>query len=335
MVGENSGLKVLTIDGVRRAVHKLGDSTVYTYLGFPYSGQFKGGLDFHGTRFTPQTDLGWVKNRPFPYYWEHARGELGAQIIGEAYVGDETPEGRLIDVIINRANQYHDLLAELDDLDLLRGSGQALSTCYHVNPETNEIELFHLGEYSGTVAPSNNLAKPIQRNELIVVRNIFNKYGLLGDVMANRVSRSGEAAAPAATTVAEAPAVEVAQEVAATESSASHVEGLESIFNRAVEAEEEEQEVARNAEVASIAEMLRSIQEQQAQILSELATLRTATAAIQDGQVLTANNIVRFATMGAGERETLTRSAVRQQTNAVSTQRVNSSGIVNPLTGAR
>lgn len=164
----------LTVTAERRAVDVADDATTYTFVGFPYGGPLKSetnldGEDLHGTFFTQNTELG-MEDRAIPVYWDHGVGLLGRAILGKAFLREQTEEGRLLEVVIDKANRYHNFLAELDDMGLLRGSGQALASMYGVDENTGELRYFHLGEYSLTVTPSNNLA---------TTRSVFEKYGLV------------------------------------------------------------------------------------------------------------------------------------------------------------
>ena len=146
--------------------------TRYVMLGFPYEGQMEGSLDFHGTRFTPQTDFGFT-DRWLPVYFDHARFTgIGRSILGRARFIEDSEEGRLLEIIVEEANKYHDMLGELNELGFLRGSGQAIATCYSVSEE-GEIETFHPAEYSFTVQPSNNLAVPLEAQK---IKRIMQKY---------------------------------------------------------------------------------------------------------------------------------------------------------------
>jgi|SRR3990172_2912500 len=142
----------------------------FDYLGFPYEGPMLGGLDLHRTRFTPNTDLGWL-GHVMPVYFDHGLfPEIRSTVIGEARIGEETPTGRLVQIAIDEANRYWDFIDELDHMGLLRGSGQAISTLYEIDENSREIVRFHPGEYSLTIRPSNFLAEP--------ARSVFTKHGV-------------------------------------------------------------------------------------------------------------------------------------------------------------
>lgn len=174
-------LKAPTVSTIARTASDvvIGDKeyTMWPMLGFPYGGHLKGGptgLDFHRTYFDSETDLGW-EDHIFPVYMDHAMSpEIGRSIIGFGRIADEVDTGRLVELYVEKANRYHDLLVELDEMGYLRGSGQAIASCYDVNPQTRHIDTFHVAEYSFTVEPSNNLAAPVARHAQI--EELLRKY---------------------------------------------------------------------------------------------------------------------------------------------------------------
>lgn len=168
-----SGFKVnekgLIVPAVLRAVDKLDDATLYRFVGMPYGGPIDGLYDFHGTYFAPETDIG-PMDRELPVFFEHGTfPEIEFAQMGTARIAQEDLMGRIFDVVVKKANEYHDFLERLYDEGILFGSAQAYVSGYQVDNETGKLLKFVPSEWSFTVTPSNILNRPIE-----VVRSIFN-----------------------------------------------------------------------------------------------------------------------------------------------------------------
>lgn len=293
---------------------KLGLSTVYTLLGFPYDGPTVDNTDLHGTRFTPKTELGWVKGRPLPVYWEHGWRELGRVILGEAHVGEETEKGRLIDIIIDRANAYHDMLEELHESGFLRGSGQAIASMYDVAPD-GSILAFHLAEFSLTVEPSNDFAKPVDKQAALIMKkydiervpmstnkkdqkNAKNTTEEVGAVVKEEDVEVATENAEETTTTVDAG---VSQEPVGTPDVSERVAQL---FKDADKAEED----VRSTDSALKA--IRVIGDQMAAVLAEIKGLAQRVESVESATYLVAKRVARetVVDMGSGELD-LYRSA--------------------------
>lgn len=144
------------------------EETVYRFIGMPYKGPIDGLFDLHGTYFAPDTQIGPL--RTLPVFFEHGTfPEIEFDIMGEARIAGEDLEGRIFDVVVKKANEYHDFLERLYMEGLLFGSAQAFVSGYQVDYETGKLLKFIPAEWSFTVKPSNVLARPIE-----VLRSVFN-----------------------------------------------------------------------------------------------------------------------------------------------------------------
>lgn len=151
--------------------------TVYDFLGMPYTGPLKGNKDLHGTRFTTTTDIGSGKHS-MPVHFDHGLSnipELRGVEIGTAYVGEETSDGRIISVFIKQRSEYAQLMADLKEMDLLRGSAQAIASLYRKDRKGN-LTKFVPCEFGVTVRPSNDDNKVIEVREII--RSFIKENGM-------------------------------------------------------------------------------------------------------------------------------------------------------------
>lgn len=181
----NEILKILeqlpTIPGLLRSVESVHpDYTLYRYIGMPYGGLVEGKFDFHRTFFSPKTDVGPL-GREMDNFFDHGMFPgIGFDPVGRATImTEESPEGRIFNVMVQKSNKYHDLVFNLYNEGILFGSAQAIASSYKVDPKTGEILRFIPAEWSFTVTPSNLLARPISvvRSvaQDIFIRNSFNE----------------------------------------------------------------------------------------------------------------------------------------------------------------
>lgn len=164
-----SALKLPTIPGLLRSVESVHpDYTLYRYIGIPYGGLVEGKWDFHRTFFSPRTDVGPL-GRDVDNFFDHGLFPgIDFEPLGRALLTDEeTAEGRIFHVLVDKSRKYHDMIYNLYDQGILFGSAQAIASSYRVDPKTGEILRFIPAEWSFTVTPSNLLARPIS-----VVRSI-------------------------------------------------------------------------------------------------------------------------------------------------------------------
>lgn len=164
-----TSLKLPTIPGLLRAVESVHpDYTLYRYIGMPYGGLVEGKFDFHRTFFSPRTDVGPL-GRSVDNFFDHGMFPgIDFEVLGRAVLTDEeSPEGRIFNVLVQKSNKYHDMVYNLYDAGILFGSAQAIASSYRIDPKTGEILRFIPAEWSFTVTPSNLLARPIS-----VVRSI-------------------------------------------------------------------------------------------------------------------------------------------------------------------
>lgn len=306
-----------------RSVRQLEDRTELYFLGFPYKGTIRSetlpnGSDLHGTSFTPETDLGMTdSDRAIPVYWEHGMGELGTEILGRAYIDEETEDGRLLKVVIDRRNRYHDFLMALKEMEILRGSGHSLPyPFYDVDETTGKIRKFHVGEYTMTVSPSNDEAKPVDQEYLQKIRNIFIANNVNFDerffMAAKRqspeevaVQEKLRAAGAGGDGAADPEEENLEEEMSATEKAGMdkkkkekrHAEEIAELFS----VTEETQTETVSADAIFLADQIRSIQDQ----INNLATL---VEEILDGQVELARGVQSLPTRMVAEKRSFSPS---------------------------
>jgi len=282
--------------------------TEYVLLGFPYTGHMKGGLDFHGTRFTPETDFGWT-DREFPVYFSHAKFKpIGPKVIGKARLGEETEMGRLIHIIIEEANEYHNLIAELNKMGLLRGSGQAIATCYETDGEN--IRTFHLAEYSLTVTPSNNLAVPIDQ-----IKQVFRSYNL--DYEGNEMEELMRKFSPEEQEMMKALPEEVQKAIGEMEDDEKRKAKLYSEFKKLNKKEEskrhvdelkeilEVQEPEVDTDALELADVIRSMAQELNEMTQVIRALQDEIADLKEGQKVTVEAMARNYRRVAAEARTM------------------------------
>lgn len=157
------------VDLPLRSVSDSEEYVIYDFLGLPYVGPLKGNKDLHGTRFTPQTNIG-SGLHSMPVHFDHGLSDIDALRgveIGSAVLGEEVEDGRIISVYIKKRSKYEKMMAELQELGILRGSAQSIASLYQVDKDSGVLRSFVPCEFAVTVTPSNDENKVLQVRELM------------------------------------------------------------------------------------------------------------------------------------------------------------------------
>lgn len=145
------------------------DTTTIRVVGAPYGGpEFLQGKDLDGEYFSKNTDFGRRKDGslmvPTVYsYYDHAiNPAIGREMLGTAKFVEETDEGLIWDIEIDRAHRYHDMLALMAERSLLGASTQPVQTAVDIDWSTGEIKSWQIVEVSLTPRPANPKATIVE-----------------------------------------------------------------------------------------------------------------------------------------------------------------------------
>jgi hypothetical protein len=138
-------------------------STVFRAVGVPFGGpEWLGGKDLHNEFFDrTKTDLGKDSNgevivKNIYAYYDHALNDsIGMDRIGYAKFYQETDQGQIWDIEVQRAYRYHDMLLTLAQKGLLGASSQPVQTSVEIDWESGLIKQWHPVEISLTPSPAN------------------------------------------------------------------------------------------------------------------------------------------------------------------------------------
>lgn len=111
-----------------------------------------------------------------PVHWDHGLGNLGGKRLGKAKPVKITEEGieYLIEVEKQRAQEYQQMIDELQNEGWLGLSSQTLPSFASFDWSTWEIKSWYIGEMTLTTTPAEHRT----RESVEKVRSLFKKYGV-------------------------------------------------------------------------------------------------------------------------------------------------------------
>lgn len=146
-----------------KILNQTEESTTFRAVGVPFGGpEWLGGKDLHNEFFDrAKTDLGKdskgeVIVKSIYAYYDHALNDsIGMDRIGYANFYQETDEGQIWDIEVQRAYRYHDMLLTLAQKGLLGASSQPVQTSVEIDWDSGLIKQWHPVEISLTPSPAN------------------------------------------------------------------------------------------------------------------------------------------------------------------------------------
>lgn len=137
-------------------------STIFEIVGVPYGGpSFLQGKDFHGEKFTKETNYGknaqgtMVVDTIYAFY-DHALNDLvGKDLLGYAKFIEDTDEGLIYEIEVDKAYRYRNMLLALAEKNLLGASSQPVQTAVDIDENTGIIKQWFPVEISLTPTPAN------------------------------------------------------------------------------------------------------------------------------------------------------------------------------------
>lgn len=121
-----------------------------------------GGSDLVGDTFTRDTDLGGDRSYVgMPVYYDHAQGDVKAQV-GRVVGAEETDEGIIFDIELDRAKRYADSLMRLERARALGASTGAPS--HLVSRKAGVLERWIISEISLTPEPAEPRTRAAVKN---------------------------------------------------------------------------------------------------------------------------------------------------------------------------